>query len=81
MNESNLSFIAIILLVIALQFIINYKPKNKRIDALMDIVCILMTIALLSIGYFNDKDKWLFALITFSLMIILEIREINISKE
>lgn len=79
MNESGLSIILIFLLVLALQFIINYKSKNKKIDVLNDIVCIIITIALLNVGYFYDK--WLFLLTIVLIMIVLEIRKLNINKE
>lgn len=76
---NGLAIVLIIILGLTLEFLINHRFTNNKVEATADFGCTVITIFILGIGY--KHDEWLFAILTTSCIAIKKIRDINLGKE
>lgn len=76
----NILVIAILIILgMVLEFLINHQFTNEMIERLAELSCILLTLAILEIGYRNGE--WLISILTIFTLLISSVRKINLGKE
>lgn len=66
----------IIILGMTLEFLINHKFTNARIERLAELSCIVLPLTILVIGY--QYNEWLFSILTIFTLIVTRVRKINL---
>ncbi len=74
-----LAIVLIVVCSIALEFLIDYMFTNARLDALAELGCMALTLAILSIGY--HQGEWLLAIFVLATVLVRKVRRLNLGKE
>ncbi|MEX2947890.1 hypothetical protein ABH521_003565 [Staphylococcus warneri] len=74
-----LAIVLIVVCSIALEFLMNYMFTKARLDALAELGCMALTLAILSIGYHHGE--WLLAIYVLATVLVRKVRHLNRGKE
>lgn len=74
-----ITIILIVILGMVLEFLINHKFTNARIERLAELSCMFLTLTILAIGY--KYDEWLFSILTMFTLVVSRMRKVNLDKE
>ncbi|KTW23074.1 hypothetical protein PYK79_11585 [Streptomyces sp. ID05-04B] len=69
----------IIILGMTLEFLINHKFTNARMERLAELSCIVLTLTILAVGY--KYNEWLFSILTMFTLVVSRVRKINLGEE
>lgn len=74
-----LVIVLIIILGMVLEFLINHKFTNARVERLAELGCMFLTLTILAIGY--KYGEWLFSILTMFTLVVSRIRKVNLGEE